>query len=48
MNTMHKYNKRTTISVSEKVYQGLKEVGHTADSFDSVIWMLLQKYKESQ
>lgn len=42
VNELHEQN-RTTISLSKKNYQKLKELGFTGESFNTVVGRLLEK-----
>jgi predicted CopG family antitoxin len=49
MNTVNELqHDRTTISLSKKNYQKLKELGFTGESFGTVVSRLLQNVKEDK
>lgn len=45
INELHEQN-RTTISLSKKNYQKLKELGFTGESFDTVVSRILEKLED--
>jgi predicted CopG family antitoxin len=45
VNELHDTN-RTTISLSKKNYDKLKELGFTGESFDTVVGRLLERLEE--
>jgi predicted CopG family antitoxin len=46
VNELQHDTNRTTISLSKKNYQKLKELGYTGESFDTVVSRLLEKLED--
>ena len=44
--TINELQNRTTISLSKKNYQKLKELGFSGESFDTVVSRLLEKVED--
>lgn len=41
-------NERKTIKVSPKTHEELKKIGHKGETFDELIYRLIEKHKEEE